>query len=162
MSTDRTDTDSESQTQWDAYSDYQLVSQRVAKSIEDANDAYAIIESGLKSGAKIDSYQETELRADILGAAMRLRVELENERDKRPVYDDILSDWEGEDGYIARFRRMDLQYDAQGEWLAEFILQIRRAGWELGYLKAGREEKHDDPGGSDDSDILELFEEMKL
>lgn len=151
----------ERETQWDAYSDYQLVSQRVTRSISDALDAYVLIDAGMKTGYKLRAQEEAELRADILGAAMRLRIELENERESREVYDEILSDWEGDEGYISRFRKMNLE-GQPGAWLEEFITQIRRAGWELGYLKAGREEESKAGGGAYDGEVVDMIEGMTI
>ena len=149
-------------TQWDAYSDYQHVSRRVAGSIGDAIDALSIIESGKVTGEKLSSREETDLRADVLGAVIRLQTELENERDQRETYDEILSRWEGEEGFIARFRALDVMAARSEPWLQQFAQDIHRAGWELGYLKAGSETKDKSGGEKDDSDIQELFEEMTV
>lgn len=159
MSSRQEDTATEGQ--WDAYSDYQLVSRGVAKSIRDATRAYAEIVSGIRSGYKIGPQEEAELRADILSAAITLRTELKNEREKREIYDEILSRWEGEEGYISRFRDADLTTQP-GEWFEEFVEDIRRAGWELGYLKAGRKEEEENKGDSEDSEVFQLIEEMSL
>jgi len=155
---DRPDAD----TQWDAYSDYQHVSRRVAGSIGDAIDAISIIESGKVAGEKLSSREETDLRADVLGAVIRLQTELENEREQRETYDEILSRWEGEEGFIARFRALDVMAARSEPWLQQFAQDIHRAGWELGYLKAGSETTDNSGGAKDDSDIQELFEEMTV
>jgi hypothetical protein len=150
------------ETQWDAYSDYQHVSRRVAKSIGDAIDAISIIESGKVAGEKLSSREETDLRADVLGAVIRLQTELENERDTKDAYDDILSRWEGDDGYIARFRALDVMAPNSEQWLQQFAADIHRAGWELGYLKAGREEKQSRGGDAYDGEVREMIEEMTI
>jgi len=150
------------ETEWDAYSDYQHVSRRVAKSVDDAVDAIHTINSAKKSGEKIQSADETDLRADVMGAVTRLETELQNERESKPVYDEILSRWYGEEGFIERFGEMVIMNQRREPWLKEFASDIRRAAWELGYLKAGSETKGDRGGEKDDSDIRDLFEEMKL
>src|SRR6056297_1734037 len=99
--------ESGAETEWDAYSDYQHVSRRVAKSIGDAVDAISIIDSAGIAGEKIQAPQETDLRADVLGAVRRLQTELENERETKAVYDEILTRWEGDEGYINRFRSLN-------------------------------------------------------
>ena len=150
------------ETQWDAYSDYQHVSRRVAGSIGDAIDAISIIESGKVAGEKLSSREETDLRADVLGAVIRLQTELENERDQRETYDDILSRWEGEEGFIAQFRALDVMAARSEPWLQQFAQDIHRAGWELGYLKAGREEKQNRGGDAYDGEVREMIEEMTI
>jgi len=150
------------ETEWDAYSDYQHVSRRVAKSIGDAIDAISIIESGKVAGEKLSSREETDLRADVLGAVIRLRTELENERDTKEPYGEILSRWEGEEGYINRFRGLDVMNPQSEQWLQKFATDIHRAGWELGYLKAGREEKQSRGGDAYDGEVREMIEEMTI
>ena len=145
-------------TQWDAYSDYQHVSRRVAGSIGDAIDALSIIESGKVTGEKLSSREETDLRADVLGAVIRLQTELENEREQRETYDEILSRWEGEEGFIARFRALDVMAARSEPWLQQFAQDIHRAGWELGYLKAGEEKEGKQAGDAYDGEIREMIE----
>jgi len=150
------------ETEWDAYSDYQHVSRRVAKSIGDAIDAISIIESGKVAGEKLSSREETDLRADVLGAVIRLQTELEIERETKEVYEEILTRWEGEDGYINRFRNLDVMNPQSEGWLQQFASDIHRAGWELGYLKAGREEKQSRGGDAYDGEVREMIEEMTI
>jgi len=150
--------ESGAETQWDAYSDYQHVSRRVAASIGDAIDALTIIESGKVAGEKLTSREETDLRADVLGAVIRLKTELENERDSREEYDDILSRWEGEEGFIERFRSLDVMNPQSEAWLQRFASDIHRAGWELGYLKAGEEKEGKQSGDPYDGEIREMID----
>ena len=70
--------------------------------------------------------------------------------------------WEGEEGYVNRFRRTPFNGTGDLEWFGDFVSDIRRAGWELGYLKAGREEKAEDQGDSEDSEVYNLIQEMSL
>jgi len=150
------------ETQWDAYSDYQHVSRRVAKSIGDAVDAIAVIDSGEVAGEKLSARDETNLRADVLGAVVRLQTELENERDTKSVYDEILSRWQGDEGYINRFRALNIAVLQSEPWLQQFATDIHRAGWELGYLKAGREEKQKRGGDAYDGEVREMIEGMTI
>lgn len=148
-------------TEWDAYSDYKLVSKWVTKSIRDAIEAYALLDQGSMTGYKIDTGDRARFRADILAAALRLRIELESEARRDEDYAvEILDRWEGEDGYIERFRNLPAGQTHQFEHFAEFVSDIRRAGWELGYLKAGREEKSEDHGDSEDSEVFDVIKEM--
>lgn len=147
--------------EWDAYSDYRFVSQAVTRSIRDAIEAFALLDQATQTGYKIRAKEEAQLRADILAAAMRLRVELESERDRGLDYaEDILGKWEGENGYINQFRAAGVRQTSSLEWFEEFASDIRRAGWELGYLQAGREEEPDKYGDSEDSEVYEVIEEM--
>jgi hypothetical protein len=152
--------DAETQTEWDAYSDYQHVSRRVSKRISDAIDALQTINGAKKASEKIKPPDETDLRRDVMWAVTRLRTELENERESNEIYDEILSRWHGEEGFIERFETMSVIDQRREPWLNEFAADINRAGWELGYLKAGSETKDNSGGAKDDSDIQELFEEM--
>jgi len=147
-----------SKTEWDAYSDYQHVSRRVAKSIGDAIDAISIIESGKVAGEKVSPSAETDLRADVLGAVIRLQTELENERDSRKEYDEILSRWEGEEGFIQRFRQLDVMDPQSEAWLQSFAADIHRAGWELGYLKAGEEKEGKQSADAYDGEIRDMID----
>lgn len=147
--------------EWDAYSDYALVSKWVTKSIRDAMEAFALLDQATQTGYKIKSREEAQLRADILAAAMRLRVELESERDSGAEYaEKILDRWDGEDGYIEQFRATGMRETNELDWFGEFASDIRRAGWELGYLQAGRKQEEDNHGDAEDSEVFEVIEEM--
>lgn len=149
------------ESEWDAYSDYQLVSKWVTSSIRDAIEAYALLDQGGMTGYKVDAREEAQLRADVLAAAVRLRIELESERKRGEEYaEEILDRWEGEEGFIKRFRNAPSQQTGQLEFFEGFVSDIRRAGWELGYLKAGREESGDGTGDPYDGEVRDLMEEM--
>ena len=150
------------ETEWDAYSDYQHVSRRVAGSIGDAVDSLIVIERAKVNGESIKPSQETDLQADVLGAVVRLRTELENERDSKQVYDEILSRWEGEDGFVSRFRTVDVADYQPEPWLEQFASDIHRAGWELGHPKAGREETTREGGDAYDGEVREMIEGMTV
>jgi len=150
------------ETEWDAYSDYQHVSRRVSKTVVDAAAAIHTIASAERSGEKLPSREETDLRADVMTAVTLVRTELENERDRHETYDEILTRWEGEDGYIRRFRDLNVINPGGEAWLQQFASDIHRAGWELGYLKAGSEKKSSSGGEKEDDGTRELFEEMTV
>lgn len=149
----------EPKAEWNAYTDYQHVTRRVAESVGDAIDAISTIEAAKLSGEKLSSRQETDLRTDVMAAVTRLRNELENERDTKDVYDEILSRWEGEEGSLKKFQQMNIMTPTPEPWLQQFAADIHRAGWELGYLKAGREEKVTEGGDDGDGQIREMLDE---
>lgn len=152
--------DGEPETQWDAYSDYQHVSRRVSKRISDATDAIQTINGAKRAGEKIKPPDETDLRADVMWAVTRLQTELENERDSNETYDEILSRWYGEEGFIERFETMSVMDQRREPWLNEFAADINRAGWELGYLKAGSEKENSDSGDKADGEVRDIIEGM--
>lgn len=160
------DGDVDTTTEWDAYSDYALVSKWVTKSIRDAIEAFALLDQANAVGHKIDTREETQLRSDILSAAMRLRIELEAESDRGEDYaEKILNDWTGsgeEPGYIEKFRATPARQTADLEFLADFAAGIRKAGWKLGYLQAGREQESVDEGDQDDAEVTQIIQEMTV
>jgi len=139
------DYDGESDTRWEGYADYRKISLRVAGAIEDAVNAYARLDSAHQENAQIQPELAAEARARILGAAMKLMPELEEDRETVDLYDQILTRWEdGEKpdddsspGYIEAINQTRLK-DESPSWLFQMVLDIRQAGWELGYLQAGR------------------------
>lgn len=147
-------------TQWDAYSDYQHVSRQMSKRISDAIDAIQTINGAKKAGEKIKPPDETDLRADVMWAVTRLRTELENERESNETYDEILSRWHGENGFIERFETMSVIDQRRQPWLNDFAADINRAGWELGYLKAGSEKDNRDSGDKGDGEVRDIIEGM--
>jgi hypothetical protein len=73
----------------------------------------------------------------MLGAVLKVVPEMRQDRNEVDLYDEILTEWEGDGGRLKRLRRVDLYADCP-EWLQDMMLQLRRAGWELGYLQAGQ------------------------
>jgi len=129
---------------FEGYSDYRFVSRRVAESVDEAISAYALLESLHVENAGADPHDIARARARIVSAAMRLVPEMEAERgDESKPYDGILTKWQdgGEDGdgYLIRMRDQSL-YEENPDWLHDFVTDIRRAAWHIGYLKAGRRE----------------------
>lgn len=146
--------------EWSAYSDYQFVSQSVSESIANAIEAYALLDQAAREGCKTAPGEVARMRADILSAAMMLRVELEAVSGNEQL-DEIEQRWkDGEDpGHISKFRTADLT-SSQPDWLYQFVSDIRKAGWELGYLQAGREETDwsEDPY---DGEVIQMLEGME-
>ena len=148
---------------WQAYGDYQSVSQRVAQSIDDAIDAYAQIQSLHQEGARVKSEPAAEARSRILSAALKLIPELEHDKQK---HSEILERWQtdgsvaSEDddelGFVKRLNTVQLTRSCP-DWLHQFVIDIRTAGWELGYLKAGRS-VDEEPDDIEDRDTERLFE----
>lgn len=154
------DAEREQKGEWDAYSDFQHVSRRVSQIVVDATKALQKIESAKRSGEKLQSELETDLRTDVLTAVTLLRTELENERDTNETYNEILSRWEGEEGFIDQFDRMDAISRQPEPWLKDFAGDIHRAAWELGYLKAGSEQKETATGDRGDGEVRDVIEGM--
>lgn len=163
-------------TEWDGYSDYQAVSRSVAKSIDDAIDAYAWIQSLHRENVTVSSAPAADASADIKAAALRLYVEMQQEHDAgNDEYDEILARWgfdvnddDGEDehtigteaatdGLISALHEVELQSSMPG-WMLDLVTDIRTAGWKLGYLQAGRrsEKRPEDPV---EGDAREMFSE---
>jgi hypothetical protein len=130
-------------TRYDAFADYQSVSQSVARSIDQAVEAWAHIHSLHAADQRVPGHEAAEAAARLLTAATKLQPELEQDRDRVDTYDDILGAWEGEEGYIEQLKATSFERGCP-EWTHEFVLQIRRAGWHLGYLQAGRQESDED------------------
>lgn len=149
----------EADTVWEGYSDYQRVSIRIGRSIDEALDAYAELDSRHQENAPIPPNVAAEARTNILSAAMRLLPELEADRsvEDKP-YDEMLRRWRsGGDGagYLQRLNEVSLQQECPG-WLFQLVLDLRTAGWHLGYLQAGRTTKTEaeDPTRRQINDML--------
>lgn len=147
----------ESNGQWEGYSDYQTVSASIARSIDEALSAYTELESMHMEGGKVKDMQAARARSKIKLAAMKLVPELDSDARNVEQYRQILCRWLGsgrvdfevdgpEDGYFERLNDTRLSRECP-DWLENWVLDIRTAGWELGYLRAGRqsEAEEDDP-----------------
>lgn len=197
MSTNGSDGDEATQ-RWEGYSDYASVSQRVARAIGDAVDAYAYIQSLHAENARIRQRQAAQARSRIVGAAHKLMPELEANAANAPsggdgsdasdgddraddrdadegdegdatsagvrevdVYTEILTRWtesyKGGEGLLDRLQDVRLHQECP-EWLETLVRDIRKAGWEIGYLQAGRtiSETTLDP---DEEQARSMFEE---
>lgn len=152
---------------WDGYSDYRTISSRIGRNIFDAIDSYAYIHSLHAEHARVKSREAATHRAQILSAALTLKPEIENQEGTNEELAAILERWEGgtagedvdvevpDQGFIAAFSDLELTGSDPG-WLYQFVIDIRRAGWELGYLKAGR---HEETGTQEfePTDVTELL-----
>jgi hypothetical protein len=144
---------------WDGYSDYQSVSVRMSRAISDALDAYARLDAAHAEGARPRPDVAARLRARIQYAVLELIPELEHDRDDVDVYDEILTRWrdgEGDQpGVIQRLDGVQLR-ESCPPWLFDVVLDLKTAGWELGYLQAGRvESTPDDPVEAETDDMFE-------
>lgn len=135
--------------EWDGYSDYKYVSYQISSAIDDAIDSYATLQGLHDEGAKIKANQAAQARQPILAAAMRLLPELKNNQSGNETYEEMVQKWTEDGvpnrdvGYIPGLRQVDLTQSCP-DWIYEFVLDLRKAGWELGYLQAGRYEEDDD------------------
>lgn len=150
---------------WDGYSDYATVASRIGENVFNAIDAYARIHSAHIEGARIRPRDAAEARSRIQSASMSLKPELEVQQDSNDDVAAILARWEGgedadtsvpPDGFLSAFDSISL-VESDPDWLYQFVVDIRRAGWELGYLKAGRYEE-DGPRELEPADVNELLE----
>lgn len=130
----------ETNSRWDGYSDYRFVSLRVATTIDNALDAYSRIDGAHSEGAKVGPELAAEARARIMSAVLKLIPEMRRDAGSVELYAEILDRWEGEDGYVRALDEVSFREQCPG-WLFQMMLDIRSAGWELGYLQAGRTEK---------------------
>jgi len=143
---------------YEGFSDYNKVSRSVAESIDDAVDAYALIQSSHAEDERVKADLAAEGAGRILGAAIRLLPELEQDKDDVEEYGELLDDWTGDEGYIEQLKDARLSRDCP-DWLGEFVVQIRRAGWELGYLQAGKTVKQES-GDPVEDDTEAMFGEL--
>lgn len=160
-----------SRTEWEGYSDYEAVSRSVAKSIEDAVDAYAWLQRLHQEGASVTDSAAADASADVLSAALRLYVEMQQEHEEgNDEYDEMLARWgydvgddadgkgtgQAPDGYISALHDATFQSGVPA-WMLQLVTDIRTAGWKLGYLQAGRrsEKVSDDPVEQDVDTLME-------
>lgn len=148
--------DGDRSTRYEGYSDYSAVSRSVADAVDRAVESYAMIHSRHSEGARVTPKMAAEAGHHILGAAVKLLPELEDDRETVDTYDEILTRWQGDDGFIERLKRENLS-SRSPEFLGQMALDIRRAGFELGYLRAGRQGKTE-PDDITERDSEEMFE----
>jgi hypothetical protein len=139
----------DTETYFEGYSDYQSVSKDIGQAVRDAIDAYAYIDGRHSQGARVRATNAASAYRRILGAAIRLLPELKRDAETKDELGEIYNDWtgkDGDDGRIDQLQSLSFQ-SPPPDWLFEFVVQIREAAWELGYLQAGRSRKaeQDDP-----------------
>lgn len=147
----------EATTRWEGFSDYQTVSNSIVRSVDEALDAFTILQSLHTEGAKVKPRQAARGRAKILSAALRLVPELRDDAPDNEQYREILARWLGDveiddETYTADFSEYDGEFNGgfideldtvqlhtvSPGWLYQFVVDIRTAAWHLGYLQAGR------------------------
>lgn len=133
-------------TRYEGFSDYKSVSRSIAETINNAVNAYARIQSLHAENAKVSTQMGAEASTHILSASLNLLVEIEDDKESVDEYQEIFNRWTGDDGLIERLKTTRLSLECP-EWLDQLIIDIRTAGFELGYLQAGRTSKQepDDP-----------------
>lgn len=137
---------SESQ-RWSSYSDYETIVEAVAERVEVAIDAYGHLEACESQMISVTNGSAIETKKALVGAGTRIKPEVRHNRDVEP-FDEIWERWQGDDGHVNRLRRADFVEEVP-DWLSQYVDDLTTAAWELGYLKAGREEAVD----PDDDDI---------
>lgn len=131
--------------EWQAYSNYKSVTQSVAESINAALRSYAAIQSAHQEGAPVTAPEAAEARKNILAATLMLLGEMRAQEGEND-YGEVLARWEGSDdgddsdGFVRQLHEVRLTQECPN-WLLNLVIDIRRVGWELGYLQAGRYEE---------------------
>lgn len=134
--------DSSSNQRYQGYTNLQNVSDRVSRTIEDGVAAISRLDSAHNENAQVRPDSAAQNRAAIVEAMVTLTHELEKDRDTVHQYDDILTRWWDGDGdepsYMQRLQQTQLTETRPG-FLIQLGLDLRTAGWELGYLRAGQQ-----------------------
>lgn len=164
-----------SNTRFEGFSDYQAVSGSIARAVDDALEAYTEIQSLHVEHARVNAEQAALARSKILAAALRLVPELREDAPEDEQYQQILARWLGSvtigeetitpsedievsEGYIEALNGIRLR-DECPLWLYQFVIDIRTAGWELGYLQAGRKVKTDDGLDPAEKEAKDMFKQ---
>lgn len=168
---------------WEGYSNYKSVASAIAETIDEALEAYAKLDSIDKEDVKLSRDEDklvAESRAKIKLAALKLVPELREDAPTNEQYQQILARWHGsvevetdtgslkkvqpsfpnegpEAGYFEALDSIRLK-DGCPDWLENWVIDIRTAGWELGYLKAGRRRKDRSDLDPDTEQARQMFE----
>lgn len=145
-------------TRYEGFSDYMTVSREIAETINNAVKAYARIQSLHAENAKVSEEMGAEASTHILSAALNLLVEIEEDKDTVDEYQEIVDRWTGDDGLIERLKTTRLSLECP-DWLHQLIIDIRTAGFELGYLQAGRTSTQE-PGDPVERDTEAMFDNL--
>lgn len=154
---------------YEGFSDYQSVSNRVTTSIDNAVDAFAMIDSLHAENARVKQREAAMARRHMLSAAIKLLPEIkenkngkdgDNSDEDNDVFSAIYERWvtegDGDTGpFLDELKNVQFQKKAP-DWLSQFAEDIRRAGWEIGYLQAGRTVKDEnlDPADEQAQDMF--------
>lgn len=164
---------------FEGYSHYQTISNSIAESIDEALSSYAKLDSLHAEGAKIGSQDAARARSDIKLAALKLVPELREDAHHNEQYQQMLARWHGsfeveqengvpkkiqpkfptpapDDGYFAALADIQLQRECP-PWLEDWVIDIRTAGWEIGYLQAGRSVSPDPDIPDPDEEFESMF-----
>lgn len=153
---------------YEGYTDYQSVSNRVARSVDRAIEAYTELEA-LDAEYKVKSEDAAYARRDIHAAALRLVPEIKankgsvdaQEDGQSDVFDKIHKRWiesGDEDGgpYLERIRSVNFTHELP-DFIHQLVMDIRMVAWETGYLQAGRTVTEDSLEPADEQ-AREMFE----
>jgi len=147
-----------SKKQWQGFSDYEDVAAQLHKDINRAVDAYAHLDSRDTQGISLTPDTAIKARSAILKITKRLSQEVERQNHMSP-FDEMSKRWhgDGEDevGYVKKLENANFYEDGLPPWLSDLVNAIVTAGWELGYLKAGRQRST--PDGDNTKEVKEMF-----
>lgn len=141
---------------FEAYSDYQHISREIAHDILDAGRAATAIQRYHNERGQYQAREVGEASASLLTPAYMLVEQMEMHRGGNDTLDDILEDWNGENGYLVRIQETDF-VNEYPEFMDEFVRQLHRAGLELGYLKAGRSREKTEIDDERDAVVDNMF-----
>lgn len=132
---------------WKGFSDYENVAAQLHEDINNAVRAYSHLNSKDQQNIGLTPQTAVQTRQAILHIAKRLKYEIEK-NGHVDAFEGMEDDWTGDDGYVARLERTDFYSDGVPPWLEDMVDDIVKAGWELGYTKAGIER----PANPDEDD----------
>ena len=164
MSTTDSNAKAEGQRRWDGYSDYKTISDSIARQINAANAAHADIKARHKQGARLTRDRAASAESHIFAAIHQLKHEIRREKDSNDELGEIWDRWteggeEFDQGLLDKLDQTYLVNDCP-EWVGTLVDDIYQAGWELGYIAAGRTESGPDPSDPHDGEVLDMIEGM--
>lgn len=129
-------------TRWEGYSNYQLIAWQLAKDVNRAMKAGAKIQRYHQEDARVEPEVAAEASARLLTPALQFIPEMQAqlEIDDVEVYEEVLERWlgeEGETGIVKEIAEHQFTETSPG-FILDYLLDLKRVGWELGYLKSGR------------------------
>ena len=133
--------ESNGERKWESFTDFQSVTESVHRDVRRAKQAYSFINSCHTHGRPPSSSKAVAKKTYLLNAGLSLRHEIKQNQGVEP-FDEIISRWDGEDGFLEKLERVNLRTDCP-KWLRQYVDDVIEAGWELGYTKAGRQKLAD-------------------